>query len=68
VSAAPKLLPCPLCGEQEHLYPGYRWETPTKMTDKPHLIECLGCGFDFVPREGMDVIAMWNRRAPQEAA
>ena len=52
------LLPCPHCGEQEHLYPGYHWPG----TGEPYCIDCLGCGADFTPREGMDVIAMWNRR------
>lgn len=53
-----ELLPCPHCGEQEHLYPGYHWPG----TGDPYCIDCLGCGADFTPREGMDVIAMWNRR------
>lgn len=52
------LLPCPHCGEREHLYPGYHWPG----TGAPYCIDCLGCGADFTPREGMDVIAMWNRR------
>lgn len=57
-----KLKPCPFCGEAEHLYPSYR----NMGAGKPYAIDCLGCGMDFVPRDGMDVIAMWNRRTPAE--
>ena len=57
------LLPCPHCGEAEHLYPSYR----RMGAGEPYAIDCLGCGADYVPREGMNVIAMWNRRAPQKA-
>lgn len=53
------LKPCPFCGEAEHLYPAYR----NMGAGKPYAIDCLGCGADYVPRDGMDVIAMWNRRA-----
>lgn len=28
----------------------------------PYQIDCCGCGIDFTPRDGMDVIAAWNRR------
>jgi len=60
-----KLLPCPHCGEKEHLYPGYRWkEGGLELEPAPYCIDCIGCGYDFVPREGADVIAAWNRRAP----
>lgn len=53
-----KLKPCPFCGETEELYPGYR-----NMGHGPcYEIDCLGCGIEFTPREGMDVIAAWNRR------
>src|SRR5688500_7798318 len=59
VSEDVKLLPCPHCGEAEHLYPAYR-----NMGDAaPYAIDCIGCGADFTPREGKDVIAAWNRRA-----
>lgn len=52
------LLPCPFCGEVDELYPGYRgWGE-----GKPYQIDCVGCGIEFTPREGMDVIAAWNRR------
>ena len=62
--AGPALKPCPFCGEQEHLYPGYRWKNSwsTELEPRPYCIDCVGCGFEFVPREGCDVIAMWNRR------
>jgi Lar family restriction alleviation protein len=53
------LKPCPFCGEREHLYPSHHWPG----TGAPYGIDCLGCGIDFTPREGMDVIAAWNRRA-----
>ena len=56
------LKPCPFCGEAEHLYPAYR----NMGAGAPYAIDCLGCGMDFVPRDGMDVIAMWNRRAADE--
>jgi Lar family restriction alleviation protein len=52
------LKPCPFCGEKDEIYPGYR-----HMAPEPYQIDCLGCGIDFEPREGMDVIAAWNRRA-----
>lgn len=52
------LKPCPFCGEAEHLYPSYRH----LGAGAPYAVDCLGCGMDFVPRDGMDVIAMWNRR------
>lgn len=55
-----KLLPCPFCGEAEELYPAHRWPG----SGLPYAIDCLGCGIDFTPREGTDVIAAWNRRAP----
>lgn len=55
-----KLLPCPHCGEANELYPAYR----DMGYGKPYAIDCLGCGADFTPREGFDVIALWNRRAP----
>ena len=56
------LKPCPFCGEAEHLYPSYR----NMGAGKPYAIDCLGCGADYVPRDGMDVIAMWNRRAGEK--
>lgn len=59
-----RLLPCPHCGEAEHLYPSYR----NMGAGKPYAIDCLGCGADYVPRDGMDVIAMWNRRSPAQSA
>lgn len=54
-----ELLPCPFCGERYELYPSHHWPGG----GKPFGIDCLGGGFDFVPREGFDVIAMWNRRS-----
>lgn len=54
------LQPCPFCGEKEELYPAYR----QPGGGKPYAIDCLGCGIEFVPREGADVVAAWNRRAP----
>lgn len=53
------LLPCPFCGEVEELYQALRG----MGGGKPYAIDCLGCGIDFVPREGFDVVAAWNRRA-----
>ena len=56
-----ELKPCPFCGEQNELYPcviGFG-------EGKPYAIDCIGCGMDFVPREGRDVIAAWNTRTPQ---
>lgn len=60
-----KLKPCPFCGSVRGLYPSYEWqrhEGKIVMTDKPHAIDCICCGYDFTPRPGMDVIAMWNKR------
>lgn len=51
------LLPCPFCGESEELYPAHRG-----IGGGPYGIDCCGCGIDFVPREGADVAAAWNRR------
>jgi len=56
-----KLLPCPFCGFDDELYPSYRWPGNIGL----HAIDCLRCGIDFVPREGMDVIAAWNKRPSQ---
>lgn len=53
-----KLKPCPFCGEPDMLFPAYHG----MGHGKPYAIDCIGCGFDFVPREGRDVIAAWNRR------
>lgn len=58
MSTAPELKPCPFCGESDELYPGFR-----HLADKPYQIDCIGCGTEFTPREGMDAIAAWNRRA-----
>jgi Lar family restriction alleviation protein len=52
------LLPCPFCGEAEELYPAHHG----MGEGEPYAIDCLGCGIDFVPREGTDVRAAWNRR------
>lgn len=52
------LKPCPHCGETEHLYPAYHGHGG----GKPYAIDCVTCGYDFSPREGMDVVEMWNRR------
>jgi len=58
------LLPCPHCGEQEHLYLAYWLDESGKPQGSPYCVDCLGCGHDFVPHEVADVIAAWNRRAP----
>jgi hypothetical protein len=42
------------------LYPSFRGLSG----GAPYAIDCIGCGIEFTPREGMDVIAAWNRRAP----
>lgn len=55
---AKTLKPCPFCGTDAGLYPSVRWPGG----GKPYAIDCVGCGIDFVPREGLDVIAAWNRR------
>lgn len=57
------LLPCPHCGETEHLYPAYRLDKDRKCVEPPYAIDCLGCGADFTPRDGIDARAAWNRRA-----
>lgn len=59
VEPTSSLLPCPFCGESEHLYPAYRWPGG----GIPYAIDCLGCGIDLVPREGANAIEAWNRRA-----
>lgn len=51
------LLPCPHCGDTEGLYPSHR-----NNGGKPYAIDCIRCGYDFTPREGFDVLEMWNRR------
>lgn len=53
-----RLLPCPFCGDDEHLFPSHRHPGG----GKPYAIDCVRCGFDFTPREGMDVVALWNKR------
>lgn len=58
------LKPCPFCGEVEHLYPAYRWPG----TGSPYAVDCLRCGYDFTPRDGMDVVAMWNKRHTPDAS
>lgn len=55
---ASSLLPCPFCGEVEELYPCHHGIGG----GKPYAIDCLGCGIEFTPRDGADVIAAWNRR------
>ena len=61
-----ELLPCPHCGTVEGLYPSYRIKDrttrPVTIEELPYAIDCLKCGYDFTPRPGMDVIALWNRR------
>lgn len=59
-----ELLPCPHCGETEHLYPAYRLKLSGALITPPYAIDCLGCGHDFTPREGVDARDAWNRRAP----
>lgn len=56
---AEQLKPCPFCGECYELYPSHHWPG----SGPPFAIDCVGCGIDFTPREGMDVIAAWNRRS-----
>lgn len=56
---ATALKPCPFCGQQEEVYPGYH----NFGTDNPYEIDCLGCGVTVAPRSGKDAIAAWNRRA-----
>lgn len=53
------LLPCPHCGSDEGVYPAHHWPGG----GEPYAIDCIRCGYDFTPREGMDVVALWNRRA-----
>lgn len=55
-----KLLPCPHCNEANEIYLCVR-----RAGEKPYAIDCLGCGYEFVPRDGFDVMSMWNRRAPR---
>lgn len=54
-----KLLPCPFCGTSDLLFPAHRGAN----TVHPYAIDCVRCGFDFAPRDGLDVVAMWNRRS-----
>ncbi len=54
----PKLLPCPHCGFDDELYPAYH----DMGAGEPYAIDCLRCGYDFTPREGLDVRALWNKR------
>lgn len=57
------LLPCPFCGKEDGLYPAHH----RMGGGKPYAIDCVSCGFDFTPREGMDVVALWNKRSnPQQ--
>ena len=58
-----KLLPCPFCGETEHLYPAYRLDKDNKCIELPYAIDCIGCGVDLTPREGMSGIEAWNKRS-----
>lgn len=53
------LKPCPFCGTDDHLYPAHHH----LGHGKPYAIDCVRCGYDFTPRTGFDVVAMWNRRA-----
>lgn len=53
------LKPCPHCGESKQLFPAYRMDKAGNCHG-PYAIDCLGCGTDFTPREGMDVIAAQN--------
>lgn len=68
MSAQPAIKPCPFCGETEEVYPAYRTRRDPdgmiRCVGRPYAIDCVGCGFEFVPREGMDTVAMWNRRTP----
>jgi len=54
-----KLKKCPHCGERYHLYLAYKGVG----AGEPYAVDCIGCGYDFVPRVGFDVVALWNRRA-----
>ena len=56
-----ELLPCPFCGHDDQLYPAHHFPG----TGPAYAIDCLRCGIDFTPREGMDVAAKWNTRASQ---
>lgn len=51
-------LACPFCGKEDGVYPSYSWPGG----GKPNAIDCVCCGFDFVPRKDLDVIALWNKR------
>jgi Lar family restriction alleviation protein len=53
------LAPCPFCGQSVELYPTHRWPGG----GAPYAIDCLGCGIEFKPRDGMDVVTAWNRRS-----
>jgi len=54
--------PCPFCGTTAGLYLASR----SLGDGKPYAIDCVGCGIEFTPRDGMDVISAWNRRTPTE--
>lgn len=57
------LKPCPFCGFDDHLYPAYDFPG----TGPCRGIDCLRCGIDFVPRNGIDVFSAWNKRADAKA-
>lgn len=52
------LKPCPFCGETDELSLGFHGFGE----GEPYEVDCLGCGIEFIPRKGVDVIAAWNRR------
>lgn len=60
-----KLLPCPHCGEPDELYLCVREVGEIGKLTKPYAIDCLGCGYEFHPREGFDVVELWNTRVPR---
>jgi Lar family restriction alleviation protein len=61
------LLPCPFCGERDELYPAYRVDKDGKCMQPPYAIDCLGCGIDVTPRDGMNAKDAWNRRAGEKS-
>lgn len=55
-----KLKPCPFCGSSD-----VEILLPYPKKDDSALIYCFGCGLRISRNSVSEVIATWNRRAPQ---
>ena len=72
-SAAPSLLPCPMCGGAAALVKYSAGMPGTMGYDQWHGVSCRSCNVcvgarDRRFRERSDALAAWNRRAPQPMA